>query len=48
MSPWVHLTVQIADLVAIYILDTMSRIIDPKKIGSYNNDGLIFYIPENK
>ena len=30
MSPWVHMTAQIADLVEIYILDTLSRIIDPK------------------
>ena len=38
-------SVQIADLVGIYILDTLSRIINPKQIGLYRDDGLIF-IPE--
>ena len=45
-----HMTAQITDLVGIYIyiyiLDTLSRIIDPKQIGLYGDDGLIF-IPES-
>ena len=37
---------QIADLVGIYIFDTLRRIIDPKKIGLHRYDGLIV-IPES-
>ena len=33
---------QIADLVGLYILDTLSRIINPVQIGLYHNDGLIY------
>ena len=35
---------QIADLVGLYILDTLSRIIDPIQLGLYHNDGIL-YIP---
>ena len=37
---------QIADLIGIYILDTLSRIIELKYIGIYRDDGLI-YIPDS-
>ena len=37
---------QVADLVGIYILDTLSRIVDIKQIGLYRDDGLI-YIPDS-
>ena len=46
MSPWVHMTAQFADLVGIYILDILRRIIDPKQISLFRYDGLIF-IPES-
>lgn len=36
----------ITDLVGIYISDTLSRIIDPKQMGLYRDDGLI-YIPNS-
>ena len=37
---------QIADLIGIYILDTLGRIIDPKQVGLCRDDGLIF-IPDS-
>lgn len=37
---------QIADLVGIYILDTLSKITDPKQVRLYRDDGLIF-IPDS-
>ena len=37
---------QIADLVGLYILDTLIRIISPVQIGLYHDDGLI-YIPNS-
>ena len=37
---------QIADLISIYILDTLSRIMDPKQVDLYREDGLIF-IPDS-
>ena len=35
---------QIADLVGLYILNTLSRIVDPIQIGSYHDDDIL-YIP---
>ena len=37
---------QIADLVGLHILDTLSRILNPVQTGSYHVDGLI-YIPNS-
>ena len=37
---------QIADLVGLYILDILTRIISPEQIGLYNDHGLI-YIPNS-
>ena len=37
---------QVADLVGIYILDTLGRIVDLKKVGLYWDDGIIF-IPDS-
>ena len=37
---------QIADLVSLYILNTLSRIVDPIQIGLYHDDGIL-YIPNN-
>ena len=37
---------QIADLVGLYILDTLSRIVSPEQMGLYDNDGII-YIPNS-
>ena len=37
---------QIADLVGLYILDTLSRIVNPEQIGLYHNDEII-YIPNS-
>ena len=38
---------QIVDIIGIYILDTLGRIIDLKQVGLYKDDGLIF-IPVSK
>ena len=38
---------QIADQIGIYILDTLSRIIDSKQIGLYRDDRLIFIMKSN-
>lgn len=38
---------QVADLVCIYILDTLSRIVNPKQIGLYRDDGLLFISNSN-
>ena len=35
-------TVQIADLVGIYILDTLSRFLNLNNVGIHYDDGLIF------
>lgn len=32
---------KISDLVCLFILDTLSRFIDPKNVGLYRDDGLI-------
>ena len=37
---------QVADLVGIYIRDTLGRIVNLKQVGLYGDDG-IFYIPES-
>ena len=37
---------EIADLVGLYILDTLSRIVDPIQLGLYHNDGIL-YIPDS-
>ena len=37
---------QIADLVGLYILDTLSRIVSPEQIGLYPKNGII-YIPHS-
>ena len=37
----------IADLIGIYILDTLDRIIDRKQVGLYKDDGLIFISESN-
>ena len=39
-------SVQIADLVGLYILNPISRIVDPIQIGLYHNDGIL-YIPKS-
>ena len=44
--PWVRLTARIADLVGIYILDTLSRIVQPSQIGLYRDDGILV-IPDS-
>ena len=33
---------QIADLVGLYILDTLSRVVSPGQIGLYHDDELIY------
>ena len=33
---------QIANLVGLYILDTLSRIVDPIQLGLYHNDGILY------
>ena len=45
----VPMSTQIADLVEIYIyiLDTVSRIIDPNQIGLLRDDGHIFILESN-
>ena len=37
---------QIADLVGLYILDILTRIISPQQVGIYRDDGLL-YIPNS-
>ena len=37
---------QIADLVGLYILNILSRIVDPIQIGLYHNDSIL-YIPNS-
>ena len=37
---------QVADLIGIYILDTLGRIINLEQVGLYRDDGIIF-IPDN-
>ena len=37
---------QIADLVGLYILNTLSKIVDPIQIGLYHDDGIL-YVPNN-
>ena len=37
---------QVADLVGIYILDTLGRIVNSEQVGLYQNDGII-YIPDS-
>ena len=37
---------QIADLVGLYILDTLSRIVHPIQLGLYHNDRIL-YIPNS-
>ena len=39
-------SVQIEDFVGLYILDTLSRIVDPIQLGLYHNDGIL-YIPNS-
>lgn len=38
---------QIADVVGIYILDTLSRIVNLNQVGLYRDDGLIFVPSSN-
>ena len=33
---------QIADLVGLYILNTLNKIVDPKQIGLYYDDGILY------
>ena len=33
---------QIADLLGLYIFDTLSRIVSPDQMGLYYNDGIIY------
>ena len=40
-----HVSTPIADLVGLYILNTLSRIVNPIQIGLYHNDGIL-YIPQ--
>ena len=35
-------SIQIADLVGLYILDTFSRIVDSIKLGLYYDDGILY------
>ena len=37
---------QIADLVGLYILDTLSRIVDPIQLDLYHDDGIL-YLPNS-
>ena len=41
-----YVSAQIADLVGLYILDTLSRIIDLIQIRLYHDDGIL-YIPNS-
>ncbi len=43
---WVLMTAKIADMIDIYISDTLGRMIELKQVGLYRNDGLIF-IPDS-
>lgn len=38
---WLHMTMLIADLVGIHILQIISRMIDPKQLGLNRDDGFI-------
>ena len=33
---------QITDLVGLYILDSLSRVVDPIQLGLYHNDGILY------
>ena len=39
-----YYSAQIADLIGIYIIDTLGRIIDSKQKGLYRDDGIIFIL----
>ena len=38
---------QVADLIRIYILDTLGRIVNLKQVGLYWDDGIIFFLDSN-
>ena len=43
---WAYDSAQVADLVGIYILDTLGRIVNLEQVGLYRDDGII-YIPDS-